>query len=63
MIEAGLTVTGAVIGATGAALIEPLVIGVAVLIVAVALVMRFSDQRSAIEGAKEITPRRIASIE
>ena len=36
MIEAELTVTGALIGATGAALIEPLVIGAAVVIAGIA---------------------------
>jgi hypothetical protein len=56
MIEAGLMLGGAALGAVGAILIEPAVIGAGVVAAGTVAVMRFKDQQSAVESAKRTAP-------
>jgi hypothetical protein len=60
IFEAGLMLGGAALGATGALLIEPAVIGVGVIAAGTVAVMRFNDQRSAMQAAKNRFPSKLA---
>jgi hypothetical protein len=60
IFEASLMLGGAALGATGALLIEPAVIGVGVIAAGTVAVMRFNDQRSAIQAAKNRFPSKLA---
>ncbi len=49
IIEAGLVVSGAIAGAAGAALLEPVIIGAGVLAAGVGAAMRFADRNAAMQ--------------
>jgi hypothetical protein len=54
-VEISLMLGGAALGLVGAILVEPAVIGVGVIAAGTVAVMRFKDQRSALQSAKRLS--------
>jgi hypothetical protein len=56
IVQAGLVLSGAALGAAGAMLIDPLVIGAGVVAAGAGAIMRFRDQheKSEVEKADEV---------
>jgi hypothetical protein len=63
MLQAGLVVSGAALGAAGAAFIEPLVIGIGVVAAGLGAVMRFNDkhEKSEVQRAHDDRATAVAS--
>lgn len=57
MIETGLALGGVALGAAGALLIEPVVIGAGVVAAGVGAVLRYNDQRLEIESARQLSAK------
>jgi hypothetical protein len=62
IFELGLMLGGAALGATGALLIEPLMIGAGVVAAATVAVMRFHDQRSRQAAISSASTRFIRTV-